>query len=168
MIQTPIHGSFPSGHCTECFAVARVLYELVSETSAAGAAAKRQLREQLLRQAARIAINRTVAGVHYPVDSLAGQLLGLGVADYILARFGAAGSATANVDAWQLDASSQAQVPAGTDFTGNELYDSAIGQRQPPTTYAQQVNLGAGNVTWTVARSPNLNWLWAEARAEWQ
>jgi hypothetical protein len=167
MIQTPVHASFPSGHCTECFAVARVLYELVSETSAAGAAAKRQLGEQLLRQAARIAINRTVAGVHYPVDSLAGQLLGLGVADYILARFRAAANATANVEAWQFDASSQALVPALTDFTGHELYDFVAGRRQPAaaTTYAKPI---AANPTLSVARSANLNWLWTQARAEWQ
>ena len=169
MIQTPVHGSFPSGHCTECFAVARVLCELVSETSGAGVAALQQLREQLLRQAARIAINRTVAGVHYPIDSLAGQLLGLGVADYILACFRAAANATANVEAWQFDASSQAQVPPGTDFTGHELYNFAGGARIA-TTYAGPIpkSPGPGNVTLNVARSPNLNWLWTEARAEWR
>ena len=177
MIQTPAHGSFPSGHCTECFAVARVLYELVSETSNASATAKQQLRELLLRQAARIAINRTVAGMHYPIDSLAGQLLGLGIADYILARFGAV-NAAANVAAWQIDASTlntaalnappNGTVPGGADFTGLELYDFSLGQRQPANTYAKPVDLGGGPVTAPVASSPNLNWLWAQARAEWQ
>jgi hypothetical protein len=160
MIQTPAHGSFPSGHCTECFAVARVLYELVSENSGAGQAATDQLHEQLFRQAARIAINRTVAGMHYPIDSMAGQLLGLGVADYILARLGA-GVATGSVDAWELDASSQAKVPAGTDFTGTELLNFATGARITQT-YAAKLA-----VTVPVAPSPNLEWLWKEARAEW-
>jgi len=54
MIQTPIHGSFPSGHSTEATAVARVLYELVIEGSTATAAEKRQLSEQLFRQAAKL------------------------------------------------------------------------------------------------------------------
>jgi membrane-associated phospholipid phosphatase len=172
MIQTPAHGSFPSGHCTECFVVARVLYELVSETLGAGAAAaKQQLRELLLRQAARIAINRTVAGMHYPIDSLAGQLLGLGVADYVLARLGAA-NAPANVAAWELDASTlntaastappNGTVAKGTDFTGLELYDFSQGTRQPATSYAKPVGSNAA-----VSMSPNLNWLWAQARLEW-
>jgi hypothetical protein len=167
MIQTPIHGSFPSGHSTEATAVARVLYELVIEGSTATAAEKRQLSEQLFRQAARIAINRTVAGVHYPIDSMAGQLLGLSVADYILARFGA-GVGTGSVDAWELDASSKTQVPDGTDFTGNELLNFTTAARNPPTTYALKINLGTGAITVPVAPSPNLNWLWNEARLEWQ
>jgi len=140
--------------------VARVLYELVTETSAAGNAATQQLREQLLRQAARIAINRTVAGVHYPVDSLAGQLLGLAVADYILARFGAGGNASANVPAWEFDG---LQLPAGTDFSGNELYDFVADQRTTKP-YAKAI---AATPLLPVARSPKLKWLWDQARLEW-
>ena len=32
--------------------------------------------EQLLRLASRIAVNRTIAGVHFPVDSAAGAVIG--------------------------------------------------------------------------------------------
>src|SRR4030095_6798907 len=89
MIPTPNHGSWPSGHATEAHAVARVLFELVAR--GAVAAADNQLRELLMRQAARIAINRTVAGMHYPVDSMAGQALGLAVGEYFIQRCQAAG-----------------------------------------------------------------------------
>jgi hypothetical protein len=89
MIQTPIHGSFPSGHSTEATAVARVLYELVIEGSTATAAEKRQLSEQLFRQAARIAINRTVRGSALSDRQYGGTASRSRFADYILARFGA-------------------------------------------------------------------------------
>jgi hypothetical protein len=36
--------------------------------------------------AARIAVNRTVAGLHYPSDSAAGAALGLAVAGWLVAR----------------------------------------------------------------------------------
>ena len=81
MIPCPGHGSFPSGHSTEAHTVAYLLSELIPPQTTAT-----QLREQLMRQAARIAINRTVAGVHYPADSSAGQFIGLLLGQYLVAR----------------------------------------------------------------------------------
>ena len=158
MISTPIHGSFPSGHATEAITVARVLYELVSQNSA-NANGKQQLRTMLLRQAARIAINRTVAGVHYPIDSLAGQMLGLSIAEYALARMRPTNTP---VDTWQF-VPSAANVPNNTDFTGHELYDF-VNNNRTATAYAQPLAGSAANVT----TSPSLAWLWGEALAEWQ
>ena len=96
IIQTPGHSAYPSGHATEAFAFATVLAALrLSRDPAAqeagiiatllgklttaledATAADPDL--MLFRLAARIADNRTVAGVHYPVDSAHGALLGLG------------------------------------------------------------------------------------------
>ena len=63
MILTPGHGSLPSGHATEAHMIARILWELRGGTPGDA------LGVELMRQAARIAVNRTVAGMHFPVDS---------------------------------------------------------------------------------------------------
>ena len=60
--------------------VARVLKVLTNPPQGS------ETRAQLKRQAARIAINRTVAGVHFPVDSAAGRLLGEALAGYFVYR----------------------------------------------------------------------------------
>jgi hypothetical protein len=90
MIPTPAHGTFPSGHAAEAFATATVLAGLV-EALAAKPKAKRaypdplRIRRLLYKQAERIAVNRTVAGVHFPIDSWAGAALGEAVGEVILA-----------------------------------------------------------------------------------
>jgi hypothetical protein len=157
MIQTPVHASFPSGHSTEAHAVAVVLGSLVNTAGAAAAAAAVQrLTEQLMRQAARIAINRTVAGVHYPVDSMAGQLLGLAIGNYFIERAtGAAGS----VAGWAFNG---AAFPAAGDFTGQQLFNFAAGAMvNPLPNYVTQ------DPPLPVAMAPMLNWLWGEAVNEW-
>ncbi len=162
MIQTPIHGSLPSGHSTEAHAVARVLGKLV-EVAVPPAPAVLQLRQLLMRQAVRIAINRTIAGVHFPVDSLVGQLLGLAVGDYFIAR--ATGAPA--VYSWTFDGESypdgSAPKPGDGDFTGTEIYDvqNDAFRFQPPN-YLQR---SAAAIP--VDMAPMLNWLWLEARKEW-
>jgi hypothetical protein len=91
MIPTPAHGSFPSAHAAEAFAVATVLSGLLD--ALASQSAERQpypLTERLVallyKQAERIAVNRTVAGVHYPIDTWAGAALGEVVGQIILAN----------------------------------------------------------------------------------
>ncbi|MEM1350938.1 MAG: phosphatase PAP2 family protein [Pseudomonadota bacterium] len=73
IIQTPDHSSFPSGHATEAFAMATLLERLTSGTPAHEAVAAQTMP---FRLAHRVAVNRTVAGVHYPIDSDAGMVLG--------------------------------------------------------------------------------------------
>ncbi len=82
LIQTPDHSSFPSGHACEAFAMATVLNRLsrdegpVAGTSGGG--------RQVFRMAHRIATNRTIAGVHYPMDSAAGALLGCAIGEHVM------------------------------------------------------------------------------------
>lgn len=72
LIQTPSHSSFPSGHAMEAFAAATVQDRLCRGR----AYAPEGLHALPYRIAHRIAVNRTVAGVHFPVDSLIGALIG--------------------------------------------------------------------------------------------
>ncbi|MEP6875699.1 MAG: phosphatase PAP2 family protein [Burkholderiales bacterium] len=80
MITTPGHSSLPCGHCTQGYATAHVLAALI------GAGANDPRRLQLDRLAARISTNRLVAGVHFPVDNLAGRLLGQTLGEYVVER----------------------------------------------------------------------------------
>jgi hypothetical protein len=84
MIATPGHGSWPSGHSTEAFLAANVIEALVGE--AYDPLARPLLKDQLQRLAARVAINRTIAGVHFPVDSAAGRVLGDTLGGYFVHR----------------------------------------------------------------------------------
>jgi hypothetical protein len=77
MIPTPSHATMPSGHATEAYFVAYLLEKLLPAGNA--------YRKQLQGLAARIAINRTVAGLHFPADSQAGQMLGQSLAEYFVA-----------------------------------------------------------------------------------
>ena len=77
-----------------------------------------------MKQAARIAINRTVAGVHYPVDSMAGQLLD-SPSRYLVKRPNsrdAEGRRCLHFDGMQYP------VPR---FLRRELYDATGGNRVP-------------------------------------
>ena len=102
VIQTPAHSTWPSGHATEAFMFASIIAMLRiaargnatgPTTSTPSADPAGDLLNDLLqpnaptrpemipfRLAARIADNRTIAGVHFPVDSASGALLGLSAA----------------------------------------------------------------------------------------
>src|SRR5260370_1682707 len=88
MLTTPGHGSFPMGHATQAYAVAHVLKELLNlDPNPLAPPPKYQtVIQQLERQAARIATNRVVAGVHFPVDSMAGRMLGVALGEYFVGR----------------------------------------------------------------------------------
>ncbi len=80
IIQTPAHSAYPSGHATESFAFATILHHLM-EGKGARDGFRGAETPMLYRLASRIAVNRTVAGVHFPVDTLAGGSLGCAIGD---------------------------------------------------------------------------------------
>ena len=106
IIQPPSHASFPSGHSVEAFAVATVLHALsddpapavngsqsaYSAQSAFAAAQAPSEASLLMRLAARIAENRTVAGVHFPADSFAGAAMGMAIGEYLVNALGGSGA----------------------------------------------------------------------------
>ena len=158
MILTPGHGSLPSGHATEAFIVAFVLWRLVKDTL--GGSSNVAWLEQLMRQAARVAINRTIAGVHFPVDSAAGQLLGLTLGGYFVCRATDAGQ----YEAWKFDGT---QFDNNADFEWRLQYDVPNDkQRQAPSTapyFATSLTLQSG-----VTLAPMLAQLWSAAEEEWK
>lgn len=79
-IAEPAHPALPSGHATQAFMLATML-SILTEPKAVF-----KSDSQLYRLACRIAINRTVAGMHFPVDSAAGAVLGIQLGRYLMAR----------------------------------------------------------------------------------
>lgn len=80
VIPTPGHGSLPSGHAT----VAALMSRLIARLMFANSALLHPKVVQLDRLARRIAFNRVVAGVHFPVDSRAGHALGLQMSAHLI------------------------------------------------------------------------------------
>jgi hypothetical protein len=76
VIPTPGHGSWPSGHATIAYMAADLFALLLPGGEGS------EVHQQLERLAYRIADNRVVAGVHFPMDSVAGCLLGQTLAAY--------------------------------------------------------------------------------------
>jgi hypothetical protein len=130
--------------------IARILWELYGREPKLG--------EQLMRQAARIAVNRTVAGVHFPVDTAAGQVLGLSLARYFILRATTGGP---SFDAWRFDGG---RYGTTQDFDFHDFYDPATGQeRLSPLIDPPYADLLPSTPP---AVSPILKWLWDAAFAE--
>lgn len=148
MIPTPGHGAWPSGHATEAFVTATLLRALL-DAAAPAVARGSACHEQLQRLAARIATNRVVAGLHYPVDSAAGRVLGTTLADFLVARC------------------TGARVrPRGFD---GRLFLGADGEPMD-LRLSDPLDSGAASVlgpTVNVPAAPMLQWLWQAALQEW-
>ncbi|HXV94290.1 MAG TPA: hypothetical protein VD813_13380, partial [Pseudonocardia sp.] len=141
-----------------------VLTHLAAEADAAGPIADAAFlgrarsaakgREPRFKLAARIAINRTVAGVHFPVDSAAGAVLGVTLGEYLVAR--ATGRTTTNRRTFD-----------GRRY-GEEDFDPAVlaglleageyGRTSAGVVATAQAPVGGA--------SPLLEWLWTQAMQE--
>ena len=168
IILTPAHGTLPSGHSTEAFTSALVLSTLLHE-SGSKHYKDPSWGKQLMRQAARIAINRTVAGVHFPVDSAAGAVLGLTLGQYLVNRCtGKAKYVPWSFDGEKYPAPNEEDEPVqfgDGDFYWDALYKVAD-RSQIKTDYAipgEEVTIS----TDPEHQSPLLKELWTKAKAEW-
>jgi hypothetical protein len=156
MLATPGHGTLPSGHATEAHIVAQVLWALLK---AADSSRDDAWFEQLMRQASRIAVNRTVAGLHFPVDSAAGQLLGLTLGEYLVHRAIQPAQGAATYDAWHFVGTAYGEQD---DFEWRWLYQPGGSQRlAQPGPFAVRLATGL-----TAAPSTMLNGLWEAALKE--
>jgi hypothetical protein len=133
--------------------------------------------DRLARLAARISVNRVIAGVHFPVDLTAGLVLGLTVGRYFIAlaqgrepKKEPADPAEANLTAYQFvgetygprDFPWRAEDADGLAFPWADILDPEV---PLPGFLARTEKL--------VLKLPNrsrspLCWMWDEAVKEWQ
>lgn len=140
IIQTPDHSSFPSGHAIEAHAIATVLHYLMTGHSALEGVAANAMP---FRLAQRIAVNRTIAGVHFPVDSLAGAVMGCALGDAIVALM--QGGTLPNIE-------HKLNIDENPDFVRLELLAHL-------TSTETKTDIPQG--------SPILTTFWDKAKAEW-
>jgi hypothetical protein len=154
MITTPGHGTFPMGHATQTYAVTYVLQKLLQLQPSNATHA--WVIDQLDRLSARITTNRVIAGVHFPVDSMAGRMLGVALGEYFVAR--CTGGKTF-MNRKFLAAGSDANPT--TDFNPfNTTVVPLQALSQGPFYYEQ--------VGGTVPASPLLAYFWNAADSEWK
>jgi hypothetical protein len=153
MITTPGHGAFPMGHGANTYAVCYVLRQLLQLDAYPRF---RWVIDQLDRVSARITTNRVIAGVHFPVDSMAGRMLGVALGEYFVGRC------------------------TGQQTFMNRTFHAATGIDLYPTTDFNPFNttippvqdLGLGpfysqSAGVNVTRSRLMRYVWRRARREW-
>ena len=106
-----------------------------------------------MKQAARIAINRTVAGVHFPIDSAAGTVLGLTLGNYFVSRC----KAGTDYQPWIFNGK---EYKGNPDFDWNDFFSEG---KQIAGPGASKEGAPVSPVV-----SSSVNWLWEKAVEEWQ
>ncbi len=142
MILTPGFSALPSGHATEAFMMARLLERLRGLTAPDA--------DVLQRQAERIATNRVVAGLHFPLDSIAGRMLGQTLAEFVEHRCLGTGWVPRTFDG--------PQVANGAEFKLEPMTEAArppAGRKLNPYFRGNDGAPKAQGET-----SANLTWLW--------
>jgi membrane-associated phospholipid phosphatase len=163
IIACPLHGSLPSGHATEAFLFAHLLAVLSTDKeSLHGQKGKFQSVwvNQLMRQANRIAVNRTVAGVHFPIDSVAGALLGLTLAEYLVTL--CAGKQEQDYHSCRFVG---AAYPSRADFNWQNFYDVTARMLSLKEDF-EYASVKANAYPLPKPSKP-LEWLWKKAKSEW-
>lgn len=151
MLEVPPHRSLPAGHAVEAHVTASLLATL------AGMNGPALMPWQALRRLAhRIAENREIAGLHFPIDNVAGRLTGDALASYVLSA-----ASPANVG-W-----------SGGEFDGSNAQALGAGVIEADSPLVEQVFAGPG--CQACASSPNaapvampvLRQMWLDAQREW-
>ena len=147
IIPVPGHGSLPSGHATEAFMVAHLLEILLPGGY--------EYRRYLQPLAFRTSINRTVAGVHFPIDSHAGRCLGQSLIEHFvyLASKGKQGG----LKGWK------AREFDGKKIAQDQKVDIADLDFEPwmPPPEGTEIEPSKAHF------SPVLSWFWDRAASEW-
>jgi hypothetical protein len=139
MFRTPGHGTYPMGHMCEAAVWAEILIALTEPSVPPAPPSEwERLREQLLALAERIGDNRIVAGFHFEVDRIAGDVLGGQLGRYF-------------IDFCQL---TQPAAVSYHEVTFDPLAGPAIAGNAAPASLPGCAEL---LMLWTLAR---LEWAW--------
>lgn len=163
MILTPAYTSYPSGHATEAHFAAEFLPLLAGDPEymkcqAPKGGRRDSMTRQMNRLAYRIAENRVVAGLHYPIDAVPGQALGVMLARYVV-WVASAGQA------WPSLKIGAKVFHARGDVDGDEVptFDALLHEQPHITPPATSLSI----VT-PMPPAPVLQALWRLARREWE
>ena len=147
MVETPAHASLPAGHAVESFMAAGVIEALVPGFTP-GSSPSVALR----RLAHRIAQNRVIAGLHFPIDCVAGEVLGQALAEYFVALCRNGGQTWTP---WTFDGAKLGPADASREHAADVPLQSQVGCARMPTPSA------------AAALNPILGELWKGAWNEW-
>jgi hypothetical protein len=119
--------------------------------------------DQLDRVSARITTNRVIAGVHFPVDSMAGRMLGVALGEYFVGR--------CNGNQTNQPFMNRTFLAAGIDgtFSTTDFNPFNTGP-STPTIPSQNLSLGplySQSAGANVTQSNLMYYLWGVAQAEW-